>query len=67
MKTIPPPCPEPESGVRYWRGLDDLAGTPEFRELLEREFPAGAAEGLDPTSRRTFMKLMGALQKGGRK
>lgn len=60
MKTIPPPCPEPENGVRYWRGLDDLAGTPEFRESLEREFPAGAAEPLDETSRRDFMKYMGA-------
>lgn len=60
MKTIPPPCPEPESGVRYWRGLDDLEGTPEFQEQLAREFPAGASELTDPTTRRTFVKLMGA-------
>ncbi len=60
MKTIPPPCPEPGTGVRYWRGLEDLADTPEFRETLEREFPAGAADALDPTSRRTFVKIMGA-------
>jgi len=60
MKTIPPSCPEPENGVRYWRGLDDLAGTPEFKEFLEREFPAGASEFTDPTSRRNFVKLMGA-------
>jgi molybdopterin-containing oxidoreductase family iron-sulfur binding subunit len=47
------------SGRAYWRGLDDLADTPEFREHLEREFPSGASELLDG-SRRTFLKLMGA-------
>ena len=26
----------------YWRSLDDLAATPEFRDLLEREFPRQA-------------------------
>ena len=41
MKTIPPICPEPESGRKYWRSLDELAETPEFRQWLEREFPAG--------------------------
>jgi MoCo/4Fe-4S cofactor protein with predicted Tat translocation signal len=60
MKTIPPPCPEPESGVRYWRGFEDLSNTPEFQEALEREFPPGASELTDPTTRRTFVKLMGA-------
>jgi len=60
MKTIPPPCPEPESGIRYWRGLDDLAGTPDFKAFLDREFPEGASEFTDAPSRRTFVKLMGA-------
>ena len=31
MKTIPPPCPEPESGPKYWRSLDQLADRPEGR------------------------------------
>ena len=44
MKTIPPPCPEPETGRRYWRSLDQLSETPEFRQWAEREFPAGASE-----------------------
>ncbi|MGD9688609.1 MAG: TAT-variant-translocated molybdopterin oxidoreductase [Phycisphaerales bacterium] len=49
----------------YWRGLDELADTPEFRERLHREFPAGASEMLDESgaegdSRRDFLKLMGA-------
>src|SRR5262245_30250012 len=60
MKTIPPPCPEPESGQKYWRSLDQLADTPEFREWLEREFPDGASEFTDPVSRRGFVKLMSA-------
>ena len=44
----------------YWRSLDDLADKPEFRELVEREFPSFADEMLTPTSRRRFLKLMGA-------
>src|SRR5207244_6650481 len=60
MKTIPPVCPEPETGRRYWRSLDQLAETPEFREWVEREFPAGASEWTDPVSRRHFVKIMSA-------
>jgi len=60
MKTIPPPCPEPESGPKYWRSLDQLADTPEFRQWVEREFPAGASEFTDPVSRRHFVKIMSA-------
>ena len=41
MKIIPPTCPEPESGRKYWRSLEQLAETPEFRLWAEREFPAG--------------------------
>ncbi|HXG49752.1 MAG TPA: TAT-variant-translocated molybdopterin oxidoreductase, partial [Methylomirabilota bacterium] len=60
MKTIPPPCPEPETGRKYWRSLDQLADSPEFRQWVEREFPDGAAEWSDPVSRRQFAKIMGA-------
>src|SRR6476660_4938677 len=60
MKTIPPPCPEPEYGRRYWRSLDDLAQTPEVRQWVEREFPEGASEWTDPVSRRHFVKIMSA-------
>jgi molybdopterin-containing oxidoreductase family iron-sulfur binding subunit len=60
MKTIPPPCLEPETGPKYWRSLDQLAGTPEFRQWAEREFPAGAGEWDDPVSRRNFVKIMSA-------
>jgi len=47
-------------GPEYWRSLEELAGSPEFREMLHREFPKGASEWLDDFSRRGFLKLMGA-------
>src|ERR1051326_5641224 len=43
-----------------WRSLDEAADTPEFRDFLEREFPAGASELTEPTTRRTFLQIMGA-------
>lgn len=49
-----------QRGPRYWRSLEELAETAEFRSYLEREFPHGAPELVDAASRRTFMKLMGA-------
>lgn len=60
MKTIPPPCPVPETGPKYWRSLDQVADKPEFRQWVEREFPAGASEMTDPVTRRSFVKLMSA-------
>src|SRR5256885_5645327 len=60
MKTIPPICPEPESGRKYWRSLDELTETPEFRQWVEREFPPEASEWADPVSRRHFVKIMSA-------
>lgn len=53
-------------GRQFWRSLEEVAETPEFQELLDREFPRGAAEMRDPLTRRTFLKLMGAsLALGG--
>lgn len=46
-------------GRKYWRSVEDLADTPDFREWLEREMPAGASRLLE-SSRRSFLKLMGA-------
>src|SRR5260370_35060319 len=61
MKRILQHPPEPLTGKRYWRSLGELSDTPEFREWLEREFPAGAAElNGEGWSRRSFLKLMGA-------
>ena len=61
MKRVFQHPPEPLTGKRYWRSLGELSDTPEFREWLEREFPAGAAElNGEEWSRRSFLKLMGA-------
>jgi MoCo/4Fe-4S cofactor protein with predicted Tat translocation signal len=48
------------NGKTWWRGLDELADTDEFREMLHREFPVAASEFDDPKGRRDFLKLMGA-------
>jgi molybdopterin-containing oxidoreductase family iron-sulfur binding subunit len=47
-------------GKRFWRSLDELADTAEFRAAVEKEFPTAAQEWVDPVSRRGFLKLMGA-------
>jgi molybdopterin-containing oxidoreductase family iron-sulfur binding subunit len=47
-------------GPRYWRTLEELAQTPEFEEMLHREFPKHASEWTDKSSRRDFMRIMGA-------
>src|SRR5580658_11378776 len=47
-------------GPEFWRSLEELAGSPEFREMMHREFPKGASEWLDAVSRRGFLRLMGA-------
>ncbi len=61
MKRVLQHPPASLTGKRYWRSLGELSDTPEFRDWLEREFPAGAAqlEG-DEWSRRSFLKFMGA-------
>ena len=46
-------------GPRYWRSLHELADTPEFRRLLDDEFPSHASV-LDEVSRRDFMKVAAA-------
>jgi molybdopterin-containing oxidoreductase family iron-sulfur binding subunit len=48
------------SGPQYWRSLEELAGSDEFREMMHREFPKGSSEWLDSVSRRGFLQTMGA-------
>jgi len=48
------------TGKQYWRSLDQLAETQQFKEWLHREFPAGASEFDNAWSRRSFLTLMGA-------
>src|SRR5579872_4093167 len=49
-----------KTGPEYWRSLEELAGSEDFQEALHREFPKGASEWIDTTSRRGFLKVMGA-------
>ncbi len=53
------PASEQLTGPKYWRSLDELAGTPGFKAQLEREFPEGA-DTLNGVDRRHFMKIMAA-------
>jgi MoCo/4Fe-4S cofactor protein with predicted Tat translocation signal len=46
-------------GPQFWRSLDELAATPEFQDLLHREFPRHASEWTDGVSRRRFLQLAG--------
>ena len=45
---------------RFWRGLEELADTPEFRAQLENEFPHGANDPEVKLDRRELMKVMAA-------
>jgi molybdopterin-containing oxidoreductase family iron-sulfur binding subunit len=47
-------------GRKYWRSLEELAQSEDFRKLLEREFPRHAGEWLEGLSRRQFLLLAGA-------
>ncbi len=47
-------------GKQFWRSLEDLAETAEFRELVAREFPSQLPRWDDRQSRRHFLTLMGA-------
>jgi MoCo/4Fe-4S cofactor protein with predicted Tat translocation signal len=47
-------------GPRYWRGLEELADTPEFRSRLENEFPHGPNDPDTKFDRRDLLKVMAA-------
>ncbi|MGA7524357.1 MAG: TAT-variant-translocated molybdopterin oxidoreductase [Acidobacteriaceae bacterium] len=49
-----------QKGPRFWRSVDELVDAPEFAELVNEEFPSQASEWIDPVSRRSFLKVMGA-------
>ena len=51
---------ESTHGAEYWRSLEELAGSDEFRAMMHREFPKGSSEWLDSVSRRGFLQMMGA-------
>ena len=45
---------------RFWRGLEELADTPEFRNHKENEFPHGANDPEAKLDRRDLLKVMAA-------
>src|SRR5690606_16618340 len=47
-------------GPRYWRSLEEVAGTPEFEQMVHREFPRFASEWPSDVSRRNFLQLAAA-------
>jgi MoCo/4Fe-4S cofactor protein with predicted Tat translocation signal len=51
---------EQATGPEYWRSLEEVAETEEFRRFVEDEFPNRTPDWNNPGSRRTFLKLMGA-------
>ena len=59
MKNDPTLSSKP-TGPDYWRSLDELTGSPEFQQWAEREFPETVLDAPDGSSRRDFMKIMGA-------
>ena len=55
-----------QRGAELWRSLEELSGSPEFEELLHREFPRQAAEWPEGVDRRRFLQLSAAsLALGG--
>jgi molybdopterin-containing oxidoreductase family iron-sulfur binding subunit len=50
---------DPGSGSPYWRSLQELADTDEYRHLMEHEFPGGI-DAPDGMSRRRFLQIMSA-------
>jgi len=46
--------------IQYWRSLEELASTAEFRAFVEDEFPNRTPDWNSPESRRRFLTLMGA-------
>jgi MoCo/4Fe-4S cofactor protein with predicted Tat translocation signal len=49
-----------QTGKTYWRSLDELAETPEFKKFVESEFPSSMPEFMTAPTRRRFLQLMGA-------
>jgi MoCo/4Fe-4S cofactor protein with predicted Tat translocation signal len=54
-----PPVVKRDEAV-YWRSLEELANTDEFRTFVEDEFPNRTPDWNDPASRRRFLRVMGA-------
>jgi MoCo/4Fe-4S cofactor protein with predicted Tat translocation signal len=50
----------PATGPTYWRSLGELENSPEFQEIVAREFPEGITDAPDEVSRRGFLTAVAA-------
>ncbi len=48
------------NGPTYWRSLGELEQSPEFQEMVQREFPEGITDAPDEVSRRGFLSAVAA-------
>lgn len=48
------------NGTTYWRSLGELENSPEFQDIVAREFPEGITEAPDEVSRRGFLGVIAA-------
>jgi MoCo/4Fe-4S cofactor protein with predicted Tat translocation signal len=55
-----PPMSTKSNGRTWWRSLDELEDSEEFRRFVDAEFPSQAPKLLSDVSRRNFLKVMGA-------
>jgi MoCo/4Fe-4S cofactor protein with predicted Tat translocation signal len=60
MNSIAPTVDQLDAGPTYWRSLDQLENTPEFQDMVQREFPAGIEDAPDDVSRRGFLSAVAA-------
>jgi len=51
---------EREGGKRFWKSLEELSDTQEYRNFLKNEFPANSDKNSDGINRRDVLKLMAA-------
>lgn len=49
-----------DAGKQYWRSTSQIAKTAKYEDWLHREFPEGASELPEGSSRRNLLKFMGA-------
>ena len=58
-QSVRPESARPSQGPNFWRSMDELAKTPGFVDMLQREFPRQAAEW-GQVDRRRFLQLTSA-------
>src|ERR1700682_2527838 len=51
---------ESAEGPQFWKSLEEVAETEDFKAFLEDEFAVRTPDWLNPANRRNFLKLLGA-------